>query len=151
MCASLILRTTADTKVTDITGWFLVCFINLHPVFVGYHNGWRCGQNINTMAALSLHWWKTGGIPTTAVDFWFPAGRVCKLHKFSHCPVIPNLMLLWCVFPMASPNSDTAEPDVSFYVATDHRKEKNKTNVQKIWQVTAWVQNFVMLSLWASY
>lgn len=46
-------------------------------------------------------------------------------------------MLPWLVFPMASPNSNTVKPDVSFYVATDHRKrerekkKKNKHNVQK--------------------
>jgi len=82
--------------------------------------------------ALFLHWWKPGGIPTAAADFWFPAGRACKLHKFSRCLVLSNLMLLRCVFPMASPNSDSAEPDVSFYVATDHRKEKTKVMCKKL-------------------
>lgn len=81
-----------------------------------------------------------GGAISILVEFpgfWFPTGRVCKWHKFSCCLVISNVMLLWSVFPMASPNLDPAEPDVSFYVATNHRKEENKTNVQKIWQVTA--------------
>lgn len=79
----------------------------------------------------SKHEYNGGALPVLVKSpgFWFPTGRVCKRCKSSCCLVISNLMLLWSVFPMASLNLDPAEPDVSFYVATDHRKQKSKTNV----------------------
>lgn len=64
----------------------------------------------------------TGGIPRFLVAYWksLSMAQILMLPGYFKCDVALS------VFPVASPSLDPAEPDVSFYVATDHRKKKKQ-------------------------